>query len=140
ITRHVVEAVAVGMEAADRRGALVALGAEIEHRKYAVPEVGLRLAVVIGLIAPGEGLAVEPAARGIFPFRFGWQRASGPARIGFGVLVRDLNDGMIHPVSNFAAWSFRMSPARSGHELPPLLDLVQVMDLAWRDEHERAGG
>src|SRR5579871_1365531 len=46
---------------------------------------------------------------------------------------------MIHPVCDVAPRSFRVPPAGAGNEFPPLLDVVQVMDIARRDEHKSAG-
>src|SRR5215472_3124497 len=61
VADHVVQAVAVGRERADRRGPLVAVVLRVLNGELALPGVGHPAAVRIELISPGELGAVEPA-------------------------------------------------------------------------------
>ena len=94
VAGHVVEAEAVGRERAHRRRAEVAVGRRVLPRELALP--GVRHPAPAGrlLVAPGEALAVQPAARRALPLGLGRQRLARPGRVGRGVLVGDLRDRM----------------------------------------------
>src|SRR5262249_60614295 len=81
IADHVVEAVAVRLEAANRRGPDVAVLVGVVDGKDALPGVGDWLAFGIEGARPII-LAVPTAARGRLPLPLGRQLASGPADIG----------------------------------------------------------
>src|SRR5262249_33583728 len=99
IADHVVEAVAVRLEAADRRGPYVAVLVGIVDGEDALPGIGDRLALGIEGARPVV-LAVATAARREFPLRLGRELAPAPARIGERILVSDMHDGMIVLVFN----------------------------------------
>src|SRR5207247_1556964 len=67
---HVVQAVAVGREGADRRGAFEAILLGVLERKFALPVVRHELAARPQLVAPRIFLAVEASACGKFPLGF----------------------------------------------------------------------
>ena len=46
-------------------------------------------------VAPGKLGIVKAAACREFPFGFGRQRLAGPSRIGLGIAIGDMHDGMI---------------------------------------------
>src|SRR5258708_36748990 len=102
IADDAVKSVAVGREAADRRGAFVTLAAEIEDREYAAPVVGLRLVVRIMFGGPDIDLAIAAAARRELPLLFRGKCPPGPARISLGVFECDLNHRMIFPAVEIA--------------------------------------
>ena len=77
VPRHVVEAVAVRREAADRGGALEAVDLQVLPGELALPGVGHRLAVREVLVAPGERGAVEAATGGELPLA---PRSAAPSR------------------------------------------------------------
>ena len=70
IADHVVKAVAVRLEATDRRSAGIAILLGVVDRKDALPAIGDRLTIFIEGIAPIL-IAVMTAARGKFPLRLG---------------------------------------------------------------------
>src|SRR5215467_6850376 len=94
IADHVVEAVAVRFEAADRRGPYVAVLVGVVDGEDALPGVGDRPARAIERARPVV-LAVAATARGEFPLRLGRQLTPTPARIGQRILVSNMHDGMI---------------------------------------------
>src|SRR5262249_61850514 len=79
IADHVVEAVAVRLEAADRRGPYVAVLVRVVDGEDALPGVRDRLARAIEPARPIV-LAAATAARGEFPLSLGRERAAAPAR------------------------------------------------------------
>src|SRR5262245_7695147 len=86
IADHVVEAVAVWLEATDRRGGGIAVLGGVVDGEDALPGVGDRLALGIEGARPVV-LAVATAARGEFPLRLGRHLAPAPARISERILV-----------------------------------------------------
>src|SRR5262249_15485697 len=138
IADHVVEAVAVRLEAADWRGPYVAVLVGVVDGKDALPGVGDRLALGIERARPVV-LAAAAAARGEFPLRLGRELAPTPARIGERILVSDMHDGMIVLVFNRAAGPSRRAPVGARHVLEPLRDAAAARDIGGRDEHHRAG-
>ena len=137
VADHVVDAVAVGREGAHRRGPRPAVGAQVLVGKVALPGVGHMPAVRRELVAPGEVRAVQPAARGEFPFRFGRQFLAGPPGVGLGVLERHLHDGMIVQSADMAALAVGPPPRGAEGEAPPLAEVAEVDGLAGRREHQR---
>ena len=61
VARHVVQPVAVGREGVHGAGSVVAVGVGVLGREGALPDVHPVLAARLALVAPGEGLAIEPA-------------------------------------------------------------------------------
>ena len=123
---HLEEAVAVRLEARDRRGALVAVELQVLPRELALPRVGHRLAVGEVLVAPREDRAVEAAPRCELPLGLARQLLPRPRRVRVGVLVRDMDDGMRVAAVDRRALSAGSLPVRAGHVLPPVAVVVQV--------------
>src|SRR5262245_39183009 len=80
IADHVVEAVTVRLEAADRRGPGVAVLVGVVDGEDALPGIGDRLALAIQRARPG-GLAGSTPARRQVPFRRGREHAHHPPPI-----------------------------------------------------------
>src|SRR5262249_47933285 len=108
IAHHVLEAVAVRLEAADRRGPDVAVLVGVVDGEDALPGIGDRLALGIEGARPVV-LAVATAARGEFPLRLGRQLAPAPARVGQRILVGDMPDRLIGLARNRTAGPSRRS-------------------------------
>src|SRR5215472_13208313 len=138
IADHVVEAVAVRLEAADRRGPYVAVLVRVVDGEDALPGVRDRLARAIERARPIV-LAVATAARGEFPLRLGRELAPAPARVGERILVGDVYDGMIVLARNRTAGTCRLTPIRARDVLPPLRDPAAARDVSGLDEHHGAG-
>ena len=119
IAAAVEQAEAVGLAAAGGDGTgRPAIGRG--GRKRAAPDVAARRAVGLEqVVAPGEALALEAAARRALPFRFGRQAQPGPVAIGLRVVPRDMDDGMIGPVADVRARALGALPAGIGHRQPP---------------------
>src|SRR6516225_7293293 len=128
IADHIVEAVAVRLEAADRRGPYVAVLVGVVDGEDALPGVGDRLALGIEGARPIV-LAVATAARGEFPLRLGRERTPAPARIGERILVGDMHDGMIVLARDRAAGTSRLPPIGARDVLPPLGDPAAARDV-----------
>src|SRR4051795_10814940 len=77
VAGDVVEAVAVGREPLDRRGALEAVRMQVLPWEAAVPAVGHAPAARRRILAPGVGGLIEPTAGGVLPLGFGRQPAAG---------------------------------------------------------------
>src|SRR5262249_5423305 len=138
IADHVVEAVAVRLEAADRRGPGLAVLVRVVAREDALPAVGDRLALGIEGTRPVV-LAVATAARGEFPLRLGREFTAAPARIGERILVGDMHDGMIVLARNGAAGTGWLTPIGARHVLEALRDAAAAGDIGGLDEDHRAG-
>src|SRR5499433_3984675 len=121
IADHVVEAVAVRLEAADRRGPYVAVLVGVVDGEDALPGIRDRLAVGIERARPVV-LAVATAARGEFPLRLGREFTPAPAHISERILVGDVYDRMIVLARDRAAGTGRLTPIGAGDILPPLRD------------------
>jgi hypothetical protein len=134
VADHVVEAIAVRLEAADRRGRGIAVLVRVVEGEDALPGIGDRLALGIESARPVV-LAVAPAARGEFPLRLGRQLAPAPTRIGERILVGDVHDGLIVLAVNRAARACRGAPIRARHVLEPLSDPAAACDIGRRNKH-----
>src|SRR5580765_4093822 len=95
IARHVVKAVSVRRILRHRRDADETILAGIFLRKRSLVRVGHVLSADAELIAPDEWFAGAAAAGGKLPFSFRRQTFAGPLRIGLGVFVSDVHDGII---------------------------------------------
>ena len=137
VADHVEHAVAVGREGIDRRGPFVPVGLQVLPGELPLPGIGPVTAVGRQLFAPGEGGAVEPAARGQFPLGFGRQRLAGPGSVGLGVCIRDVDDRMTVATVDGAPGTVRLAPVGVGRPVPPVGDVAPV-DRA-RGFHEDEG-
>ena len=138
VADHVVDAIAVRRERGHRRGAFVAIQLEILVRERALPGVCHLLAARCELIAPGELGAVKAAASRKLPFRLGRQVLAGPFRVGHGVPVGDVNDGMIIEPADRTARSIGPPPVGAKFECPPLAPVVHIDRMLRRIENQRA--
>ena len=77
------------------------------------------------LVAPGVLGAVEPAARGEFPLRFGRQVLAGPSRVGERVAEGDMHDWMVveRVDSLFGPYGCRQSAPFTNATIRPVLQL-----------------
>src|SRR6185436_7542717 len=91
------------------------------------------------LFAPDEWFTGATAARGKLPFSFRRQTFAGPLRIGLGVFVSDVHDGIILFALEIAVWSQWMLPVRAGHVTPPLKMIVERHRMSGRRENHRTG-
>jgi hypothetical protein len=108
-------------------------------RKIALPGIGAVLSARRKLIAPGQLGAVEAAARSELPLRFGRQVLSRPFRVGQGVRISHMDDGMIVQPVDVALRPIGMPPIRVLQIAPPLAEVSQVDRTIWRRENQRAG-
>ena len=136
---HLEEAVAVRLEARNGRGPLVSVQLQVLPRELALPRVGHRLAVGEVLVAPREDRAVETTPCCELPLGLGRQLLLRPRRVGLGVLVRDVDDGMGVAAVDRRALTPGSLPVRAGHVLPPVAVVVQVDRARGSAEYERAG-
>ncbi len=76
------------------------------------------------------------AARGELPLRLRRQILAGPARIGHGIAIGDVDDGMVVEASDIAAGPIGMAPIGAAHEGPPLAPVGEIRDARQRREHQ----
>ena len=77
-------------------------------------------------VAPGELGAVEPAARGEFPFGFGRQLLAGPFGVGQRIRKGHVHDGMIVEPIDVALGAVGCRQSAPLMECPPLAPVAQV--------------
>ena len=131
------EAVAVRGEAADRRGACVAVEQVVVEREVALPGVGHHATARGGVLSPGVGGAPEPTAGRQLPLRLGRQRLAGPRGVGEGVDVRDVGDRVAVEAVQAAARALGVAPLGARHPGPPGPVVVEADPPGrWR-EHQR---
>src|SRR5581483_6483607 len=94
-------------------------------RKLALPGVGAMPAVRRELIAPRKLGAVETAARGVLPFRFGRQILAGPLGVSERVCVTDVDDRMVAQRVDVTFRSVRMPPVGALEKRPPRAPVFQ---------------
>src|SRR5262249_44552255 len=91
-------------------------------------------------VAPGELRAVEPAASGKLPLGFSRQVLARPFRVSQGVVVGDVNDGMIIEPAERAARAVGPAPVGAKLERPPLAPVAHIIDrMLRRTENQGAG-
>src|SRR4051812_8437943 len=88
VAGHVVQAIAVGWEGADRRSPRETVRRGVLPRELAVPPVGQPAAIGPDLVPPRVPRPVETTPGCVLPLRLGRQVLPGPGGIGGGVLVR----------------------------------------------------
>ena len=139
IARHVVQAEVVGGERADRRGAVEAgLAGAAPREVGAVPVVGHDPAAGSLVVTPRERRPVEVAPGGSLPLRLGRQRPSGPVGVGHGVLVGEVDDGVIPAPLEVAAGAVRPAPVGARLPSPPLAQVAQIDRASRRGEDHRS--
>src|SRR5262245_47221892 len=119
IADHVEEAVAVRREAADRRGARIAVLFGVVDWKDALPGIGDGLAILVISLAPILTV-IFAAARGIFPLRFGWKFTAEPVCIRERIFVGDMHHGIILFALDRRTRTLGLPPIRTLYILPPL--------------------
>src|ERR1700730_14470787 len=132
IADHVIEAVAIGLEAADRRGPGVAVLIGVVDGEDTLPGIGDGLPLGIERARP-VALAVATAACGEFPLRLGRKLAPAPARVGKRILVGDMHERMIVLARNRTSGTGWLTPIGAGDVLPPLGDPAAARDIGGRD-------
>jgi hypothetical protein len=138
VADHVVNSIAVRRERRHRRRALIAVEGQVLARERALPGVRHLPIARRELIAPCELGAVEAAAGGELPFGFGGQFLAGPFGIGHGILVGDVDDGMIVEPADRASRSVWAPPIGAELERPPLAPVAQIDRRLGRREDQRA--
>lgn len=90
-------------------------------------------------VSPNVFGFLQSATRRVFPFRFCWEFAAGPCRIGAGIFIRDLHDRVILSAFNRATFAFRMLPAGPGNKRPPIAHVPQINRAFCHIEDHRSG-
>ena len=134
---HVEQAVRVRGKRTDLRGMPVTrLG---PPREVTVPEVGQPLPRRLGITTPHVFGVLETAARRGLPLAFRRQSQPGPRRILLGVLVRDVDDGMVVEPVQPGPRSGRVPPGCAGSPGPPEVEMAKVDRPAGPGEDHRPG-
>ena len=94
IACDVAQAKTVRREGVHWRGAGKAVIPSVAVREIALPDVAAILARRRQFVAPGKDERLR-SARGIFPLRFGGQRATTPIRVGFSFIPVDADARLI---------------------------------------------
>ena len=136
IAGHIEEAIAVGGERANRRAPRKPVQSLVLPRKFALPGIGHPARIRREFVAPAIGRAVQPAARGEFPFRLGRQILAGPGGVGRGVLECDMHDRLALPPHDSAGGAFGMPPVRLRYVFPPV---AQIARPHWVGRHAEHG-
>jgi hypothetical protein len=124
VAGHVVEAVRVWWEGADRhRGAVTVIRSP---GKVTVPEIGQPLARRLWLITPYEDHLIAAATCRGLPLGLGRQAAPSPIRVRFGILVADVHHRMIFAATDRRAATFGVAPARAWSPGPPQIDMPKI--------------
>src|SRR6266699_3962272 len=92
---HIIKAVAVMRERGHWRGSSETVFQGVLCREAALPDVGLPFAAGLLVLAPNVGLSLQAAARGEFPFRFGWQPLALPVAISYSIVPGHVDDWML---------------------------------------------
>ena len=90
-------------------------------------------------VTPGEFGAVEPAARGEFPFGLGRQVLAGPFGVGLASGKRHVHDRMIVEPVDVALRTIGVTPVGAEFERPPFAPVSQIDRMLRRREDQRAG-
>src|SRR5205823_1827985 len=110
---------------------------EVFMRERALPGVCHLATTRRELIAPSEFRAVKAAAGRKLPLCLGRQILAGPFRVGHGVAVGDVNDGMILESADRAPWSIGSLPVGAKCKRPPLAPVAQIDRILRRIENQR---
>ena len=132
IARHIVEAVRVSRKRSHRRDPAKAIVLGIFVRESAFPNVGHPTAVDREIVTPRVACARESAAGGKFPLRFRGQPLARPGRISGGILISDVQDGVLVVAHDRTVRPRRMTPIGAGHVTPPTEGVVERNRGTWR--------
>src|SRR5271165_867067 len=138
VSRHVIEAVAVGRILGHGGDACVAVRAGVVVGEVALVGVGHPLPVGPELVAPDEGLASQAAAGGELPLSFRGKALATPLGVGYSIFVGDLHDGIVVFPHDAAARSGGMTPVGAMHVGPPLVMVSQGYGVIGRGEYDGA--
>src|SRR5262249_57209682 len=128
-----IQAVAVGLKAADGRSPGVAVLFGVVDRENALPGIGDGLAVLVVGLAPILAI-IFAAARGEFPLCLGRQIVPKPTCVSLRIFVADVHHGMVFSTFDGRTRTFRLVPIRSLHVLPPLGEIADATERGWLDE------
>src|SRR6266567_9614710 len=131
IACHIIKAVAVWRERGHWRGPSEAVFQGVLCREAALPGVGFPFAAGLLFLAPNVGLSLQAAARGEFPFRFGWQPLVCPAAISYSIVPGHVDDRMLLATLEVTGGPFRMAPIGARHVAPPEKVIIE-RDIAER--------
>src|SRR5262249_17508823 len=134
---HVIQAVAVGLKAADGRSPGVAVLFGVVDRENALPGIGDGLAVLVVGLAPILAI-IFAAARGEFPLCLGRQIVPKPTCVSLRIFVGDVHHGIILFALDRRARPFWLAPIRTFHVLPPLREIAAAAERGWLDEEHGA--
>src|SRR5262249_57806045 len=115
IADHVVQAVPVGGERADRRGSLIPVIAGVQDGELALPGIGHPFAAGVELVSPGELGAVQPAAGGQLPLGFGGDGLTRPVRVRGDVRPADMHPRLAWLVPTRPPGPLWVRPAPPGY-------------------------
>ena len=132
------QSVSIRRKRIDRRRALVPVAAEVLPRKLALPGIGHMPALPIEFVTPGVVRAIQTAAGGEFPLRFGRQLLARPFRVRLDIAIGDVYGRVVFETLDRAFRPQRMAHVRSPHELPPGAG-TEIHPMARLEEHHRAG-
>ena len=120
---HVEQPVSVGGICADRRCGDVTVFPEILQGKFSPPNVMRPLAVRFEFISPRIRFPFKTSPGGIFPFGFGRQPFACPVAVGDGIVPGNMYDRVIQLILDGRFRTFRVSPVRTGSDLPEFTDV-----------------
>src|SRR5262245_40491418 len=137
IANHVIEPIAVRLEASDGGGAGVSVLLSVDYGEDPLPGVGDRFAVGVEGAAPVV-LAIATATRGIFPLCLGGETAPQPAGVCQRVLVGNMRHRMVFAALDRAVGPLGMSPVGTGNVVKPLRHPATALGIRRHDEGDRA--
>src|SRR5262249_47652369 len=107
----------------------------ILHRKSPLVGIGHRFTFRMEIVAPGVKLSGQSATRCELPLRFGRQAFARPLRVGYCIIIGDLDDRILFPAVNTAAGTFGMAPVCVLLIPPPSVMIVQRNGFGCRGEY-----
>src|SRR5688500_14480822 len=106
--------------------------ARITIGKVSLMTVRHPLAAALEVVAPGEDLSAQPAARCELPLGFSRQPLGRPLCVRERVLVGDVHDGKLLLAVDRTVGAERVSPVGAFRVRPPLKMIVEWNRLRWR--------
>ena len=92
---------------------------------------------VVGFFPPGKGRRLESSSRCKFPLIFRRQPSASPRRKSIGIIVGNLNYGVVRQLFYAAVWPTRVTPRGSRNPLPPESPVAKVDWVVGRHKDER---
>src|SRR2546422_9134052 len=131
VTRHFVQAVAIGREGPNRGSPFVAIAEQVLPGKLPLPGVGHQCTVRGEVVAPGVDSSFQSSTRGEFPLCLCRQRLACPGGVGFGIFVGDVDHRMLHTPFQGTLRPLRILPVGARYVCPPVAGIAQI-DTMWR--------